>query len=488
MFIPRGKVIHENLATSYVQVDALVADLGEGGFSGVVEVVLRDTDSFVIISAGNVAAVVERRGEHDPGKAAYTRATVEQLAERARLERGRVSIYGYSASTASAVAGRINARPLYVGLSTEFTDLDKMIWKLVRERDREWFIEIYAESAASTLIHMRDGRCRILNSELAPAQETETLDLVGNTALARLLDACSRAVASFDVYFRPAAEADFAAATDRVAFEAAEPISDFHPIETPVNETRVEAQPAHGLDGLYHTQASDTGRAPSGPLPPHDSTSPPEVRRLPADHQAGGREVRIEGSNNARSAAANRPMATLPEEIAPGPERTLSIEMPGGPFETEALALSLDPGELSASSDAEAMAETKRLMGEIARTIEQAAQAVDRPDSFSMSLRAGQLKIADRYPFLDPFAGEIEYLAGEIVFVGHATAEEFIAGLTEALKLAVAAVTRSTAYADRFRAYVTEDLRKLLDRNRAEFEGFGLDRVIEQINSSWNNA
>ena len=37
MFIPRGTPLHENLATSYVLVDPLVADLCEGGFSGVVE-------------------------------------------------------------------------------------------------------------------------------------------------------------------------------------------------------------------------------------------------------------------------------------------------------------------------------------------------------------------------------------------------------------------------------------------------------------------
>jgi len=120
-------------------------------------------------------------------------------------------------------------------------------------------------------------------------------------------------------------------------------------------------------------------------------------------------------------------------------------------------------------------------MAEIARAIEEAAQAVGRSDSFSMSLRAGQLKIAGRFPFLDPFAGEFEYLAGEIVFVGRATAEEFVAGLTEALKLAIDAVRRSTAYADRFRSYVIEDLQKLLARDRVEFERFGLDQVIHQI-------
>jgi hypothetical protein len=134
------------------------------------------------------------------------------------------------------------------------------------------------------------------------------------------------------------------------------------------------------------------------------------------------------------------------------------------------------------------LTEVKRFMGEIARTIEEAAQSVDRPDSFSMALRAGQLKVADRYPFLDPFASEIEYLTGEIVFVGQATVEEFVAGLTEALTLAVQAVMKSTAYPERFRAYVTEDLQKLLARDRREWEGLGLDRVIEQIIHSQNVA
>ncbi len=127
------------------------------------------------------------------------------------------------------------------------------------------------------------------------------------------------------------------------------------------------------------------------------------------------------------------------------------------------------------------MAEIKRLMGEIARVIEEAAQAVGRPDRFSMSLRAGQLKIAERFPFLDPFAGDFEYLAGEIVFVGQATAEEFVEGLTEALRLAMEALAGSNAYADRFRSYVTDDLRKLLTREGAAFDAYGLDQVIHQL-------
>ena len=58
MLIPRGRIIHENLATTYVLVEALVADLCEGGFSGVVAIALREIDGFVVIASGSVAAVV----------------------------------------------------------------------------------------------------------------------------------------------------------------------------------------------------------------------------------------------------------------------------------------------------------------------------------------------------------------------------------------------------------------------------------------------
>jgi hypothetical protein len=445
MFIPRGKTVQENLATSYVQLDALVADLCEGGFSGVVEVVLHDRDSFVIVNTGDVAAVVERRSDHAQarGKAAYNCTTVEQLAERSRLERGRLSIYRYSTATASAVAGRINAQPLYAGLTTEFTDLEKMILKLVGERDREWFIEINTEHGPRALIHLRDGRYRILDSTEDGLEEgADSMDVTGNTPLGKLLHECSRARATFDVYFSDGTEG--AEAAQDVSGKSATPEA------VSPDDVNLSRQP---------------GRQASPDLAAADLED----------------KERSERPDKSQLAVLESPKPSLSAEVAPAMAASFSAGFAGGASEGEPFDVLSGSAQLSASPDAEAMAEIKRMMGEIARTIEEAAQAVDRPDSFSMSLRAGQLKIADRYPFLDPFMGEIEYLGGEIVFIGQATAEEFITGLTEALKLAVEAVLRSTNYTDRFRAYVIEDLQKLLAREREAFERFGLDRVIEQI-------
>jgi hypothetical protein len=192
------------------------------------------------------------------------------------------------------------------------------------------------------------------------------------------------------------------------------------------------------------------------------------------------RDEQIEGLYNVQAATANHPGFELAAEVTPASEPS-SPDPAWNLIDAEAVEPAAGKEGFRSPVDPDAMTEVKRLLGEIARTIEEAAQAVDRPESFSMSLRAGQLKIADRYPFLDPFAGEIEYLTGEIVFVGQATVEEFITGLTDALKLAVEAVMKSTAYPDRFRAYVTEDLQKLLARERLELERLGLDQAIEQL-------
>ena len=88
MFIPRGTALHENLATSYVLVDGLVADLCEGGFSGVVEILLRNADAHIVIARGSVVAAIESRNAEgdntNPIARTYARMTVADLAAKSR--------------------------------------------------------------------------------------------------------------------------------------------------------------------------------------------------------------------------------------------------------------------------------------------------------------------------------------------------------------------------------------------------------------------
>ncbi|HKG23862.1 MAG TPA: hypothetical protein VKC34_18310, partial [Blastocatellia bacterium] len=417
MFIPRGKAIHENLATSFVLVEALVDDLCEGGFSGAVEITLRDTDGQIILDRGKLAAAMER--DETGG---YSPTTVADLASRSRRERGRVSVYGFSEGVASAIANRFLAQPLYTHLSTDFADLGKMLLKLSRERDRQWFIEV-AAGGTVTLIHLLDDRCLIVNEKAeTPDPESDDLDPSKNGALRELLSEANREGGTFDVYFaRPGATAGF-----------------FGPHAGEENPGPRAAGPEPALIG------------PGAEEPPGEAiagTSPGEELR--SSLQMPAPDSNAEERNGRK---ANEAVGAL---LDPTPLSSPGAK-PGGTA-GELAASRARPAEGApegALKDAEAMVEIKRLMGEIARAMDVSTQSVEQRDSFSMYLRTGQLKIADRYPFLDPFGTEFEYLGGEIAFVGRVKPQEFIEGLTEALKLALVGVAESSLQTSRLRARV----------------------------------
>jgi hypothetical protein len=473
MFIPRGTALHENLATSYVLVDALVADLCEGGFSGVVEIELRDTDARIIIARGKIAAAIEsRHSEADYSNHAmrpYARIAVADLALASRRERGRVSIYSYAASAARVIAERINAEPLYTRLSTEFADLEKMLLKLARERDRQWYIEASTESGVSALVRIKEEGCLILTSQDGgPMSQSETIDLASNEALRSLLDECNRAGGVFDVYFKSATEiesqssdsAPVAAQSSVVEMDAGTDISQSNVSQSNVSQAVMEAK------AVFESLSVETPRAEVAASESNrkDYASPYSAGAASYAETSAERYENGEAKEIAKmSAAAASDLLLVQDDLRA-------------------------TGLLKRGSEPDRMAEVKRLMGEIAKTIEDATLSAELRDSFPMHLRAGQLKIADRYPFLDPFGAEFEYLAGEIVFVGRASAGEFITGLTEALKFAVEAAIKSSAQPGRLRGRIADELDWLLKRQKPELQQHGLDQSVDDIIISISNS
>jgi hypothetical protein len=222
--------------------------------------------------------------------------------------------------------------------------------------------------------------------------------------------------------------------------------------------------------------------SPPDPVPP----SPTELEEARLAVLGLARESEVEeglaGDDSSTKSSLGDKRA-LPIQSAPA-NAIVPDDQPGNLEEDELSLVSDDfkaSIEAQRASEAEVMAEVKRLMGEVVRSIEEAIQSVEQRSTFPIHLRAGQLKVADRYPFLDPFGTEFEYLAGEIAFVGHASPAEFVDGLTEALKIAVDGVAQTSAQPSRVHARVSEALRWLLSRQQTEFEAYGLDASIEEI-------
>ncbi|MEK6299211.1 MAG: hypothetical protein AABO41_00690 [Acidobacteriota bacterium] len=503
MFIPRGRVIHENLATSYVLVEALVADLSEGGFTGVVEVLLRDTDSHVIISRGEVTATVETRLNAESGARAVLTPAVAELAARAKLERGRVSVFSYPMATCSAISGRINSQPLYTKLSSEFADLERMLSKLGREPDKQWFIEIESASGLCALIHLNGERCLVMSSDVDRREaEANSADLMQNSEVRGLIDDFNRAGGTFDVFFKeleaPARATESSPTLHqwieppglaREGVTAVAPTSgkEDHPAvaesQDEVAQAVLDAKTAYDSLSVADSpfSAIDEREAevesPPDPLPP--SPAELEEARLAVLGLARESEFGNDPFNDEASEQFSSDETQYSSFTFDSPEAAADESQEG-----DLLAVGYDfktSDDLQRASEAEVMAEVKRLMAEIARTIEEAIESVEQRSTFPIHLRAGQLKVADRYPFLDPFGPEFEYLAGEIVFVGHVSPAEFVEGLTEALKLAVDGVAQVSAQPARVRGRVADVLRRLLNRQQTEFEAYGLDESVREI-------
>jgi hypothetical protein len=312
--------------------------------------------------------------------------------------------------------------------------------------------------------------------------------MLSDVRVRRLLDECNRTGGLFDVYFR--------GAHDELAGDDSEPMEAMVTVETAASSDATrERDKDHVSQAMEEARAMYRSLAMDDPAPPDRSQEldgGEAVQRDDSQLIAGSEQnhqvIKTDGEQTSQrletGVAQERPPASrFLSPLASGP-RSFDSEIARAPEMENLLLVQSDLGAtglLRRGSTADVMVEIKRLMAEIARTLEESVKAAEQRDSFSMHIRTGQLQIADRYPFLDPFGAEFEYLAGEIVFVGHVQPEEFIAGLTEALNLAVVAAVQASAQPARLRSILVEDLRWLREHQKVDLERYGLDQVIDAI-------
>jgi hypothetical protein len=456
------------LATTYLLVDALLDDLCLGGFSGIVEISLRDADYRIILGRGQVSAIADTSGD-DCGQ-----SLIPELAARGRKERGLVSIYRCSEESAWALTGRIRSKALYSRLSTEFADLEKMIAKLRREPDREWFVEVETDAGLTGLLYINQAGVHPMSSS-ADAPE-------GEAAMIKILEQCTEAGATFSVYYRvpgePAPPDELAMIkTVRPAAEKVKVEPEAIRVHEPPSRIEIPAtrQLSPELQAEYFAAAAES-----------------LSRAVPVAASAS-----VEGRTSSEESVPSRApesggLPASPTNFSETAEQQTVVWASAGHTSNDGFGMHqpTNPGDTSTivpirfddgNHEEEAMPEVKRLMAEIASTIERTAREIEPRDTFSIYLRAGQLKIADRYPFLDPFGSEFEYHAGEIAFIGREGPSAFVQGLTEALQLAVRSVVEASSQPERLRARIQENLEEVNERLRPEFDRFGLEDSIHRI-------
>jgi hypothetical protein len=365
MRVPKGEPVHEGLNTSYVNVGALLADLQVHNFTGYVEVLMKPYEAYVFVDDGAIIGALEQtEASSQVGSNA-----INGLLVQSQQPGGMVSTYRHASKTIQAIAGIVDSQVVHQGLSSDFTDLNRLVAKLRRDRTALWYVEvIVGDDRGVGVIFIQDGDPDgVYSPSVGPM-------VTGSPALEAMSEAADASGAVFDVY-----------------------------------------------SALI-------------PEPPAADT----VESVKA----------------------------VPVPVAPEPQPVPRVSEPGA---------SLD-------GDGDALAPLVVLMSEVVGAIEQVVTARDGAGSFAIELRAGQLEVAEAYPFLDPFAAEFEYHAGEIAFVGSVDAEEFAVGLGEALHVTVSALARRDGVeGEKLRQRIADALVELYESRQSEFDAFGLAGLISYI-------
>ena len=157
-------------------------------------------------------------------------------------------------------------------------------------------------------------------------------------------------------------------------------------------------------------------------------------------------------------------------------------EGPPEQFEQEAGAArdaGAQAGEAASSEEDAGRTELLELAGELVGAVERAVRIAG--GEFEAALHAARLRLAEDYPFLDPFARRFEYAEGVVRINAAASEHLLVSGITELLRGAVEHV----ADAERkigVRKDAARELSILLRRRRSKLARFKLtERQLERI-------
>ncbi|MBI4749837.1 MAG: hypothetical protein HY774_15225 [Acidobacteria bacterium] len=416
MHVPRGRPIHENLSTSYVNLAALLAELQISEFTGYVSMNFWNYEGYVFLDNGQLINAYERaetvikRG----------REAVDSILSRSQARGGAISFFHHPEPVIRALAGIINGEVVYRELASEFTHLERLVDKLKKTPEVIWYVEVLLDrEAGAGVIYIIDGKAEAVVSIRENAESNVLRTATGSEGLAVLVAQVNSVGGVFHVY--------------RDAGTASAPSS-----------------PATG----YHQpvpQLTAGSSSTSNPLLPGVSTA--NVTAISS--------VRATSSRAEMEPATDSLVVALEDDDV---DPSAVEEVHGSPV----------------SLTTEQYSELVGLMGDVMAAVERGIVDIVREPDFRLAFREAAIRAAEHYPFLDPFAGEFEYTAGEIVFLGSARPVDFVVGLSQSLRWTLDDLSRRFTDVD-LEARVEATLKNLQRNRREDFEKFGLESAIEAI-------
>jgi hypothetical protein len=191
LILPKGEAIYEDLNTSFTDFGELLLDLRSNAHTGYVQIGYWQYSAILFMDSGTVVNAVE---ETEDGKKTTGRRAVMNILEKTKQKDGTVSVYTLRPDLVTAIAGVVKSTVVYGDLTTEFTDLEKLIGKL-RDEAHTGFIEVEMDNGKGNgVILLRAG------DPIQTILSTDGHVTSGNGALPRIVQAAASAGATFNVH------------------------------------------------------------------------------------------------------------------------------------------------------------------------------------------------------------------------------------------------------------------------------------------------
>ncbi len=154
MVIPKGKVVHEDLSTSYTDIQELLRDLRQNSFTGYCQVNFWEYQGTLFLDRGRIINAFEEIGnEKTTGEKA-----VKSILNRAKQKDGAVSVFLLPDEMVATLASVLNSKVKYRDLTTELTSLEKLISKLKKEEHSGYVEVLLHGDSGDGCIYFQDGR------------------------------------------------------------------------------------------------------------------------------------------------------------------------------------------------------------------------------------------------------------------------------------------------------------------------------------------
>ena len=190
MVIPRGKVVYENLNSSFTNFTELLLNLDATEFIGYLRVNFAEYDGIIYFDKGKIINAVSENGENRK----LGQEAVNEITTKAKEKDGTFNVSELSSDIVMLLANLGKGQAVYEDLNSDFSSLDKLITKLKAEQ-HTGYIEINTEeNNVAAIVFLQAGEPVESIMSVTGQRNAET------GKLQKIFDTVSKTKAFFNVY------------------------------------------------------------------------------------------------------------------------------------------------------------------------------------------------------------------------------------------------------------------------------------------------